>query len=288
MEYKFFVSTNGTLVHGEVQDWLSDHKEDFWVGLSFDGTPEMNDANRDSSSGLIDLSFFSQSWPAQGVKMTVSRETLPTLADGVKYLHAQGFSVNCNLAYGPDWDSQQWENVLQAQLMDLVDFYVANPDISPCSMLSMEIPYVAIADELEYTKWCGAGTNMKVYAPDGTCYPCHFFEPMAVGKEMARQSLTIDFANAAQLKDPECDGCILMPICPTCYGSNYAATGNIAKKDRDLCTFTKTMAMANSFLWYRLLEKYSDEELRISRERRKLLTDGIVAIQEGFPTDFKH
>ena len=110
---------------------------------------------------------------------------------------------------------------------------------------------------------------------------------MAVGKEMAERSLTIDFANAAQLKDRDCDGCILMPICPTCYGSNFAATGDITKKDRDLCALTKTMAMANSYLWYRLLDRYDDDELGINRERRKLLTDGIVAIQDGFTNDFK-
>lgn len=287
VEYRFFVSTNGTLVHGDIQKWLHEHRESFWVGLSFDGTPEMNDVNRDSSSDRIDLPFFASNWPTQGVKMTVSRETLPTLAAGVKYLHSMGFSVNCNLAYGPDWNSAQWDRVLQDQLMDLVDFYVDNPDITPCSMLSMEIPYVAVAHELEYTKWCGAGTSMKVYAPDGTCYPCHFFEPMAVGREMAVRSLSIDFTNAAQLQDPDCDGCVLLPICPTCYGSNYAATGDITKKDHDLCELTKTMAMANSYLWFRLLDRYSDEELGINRERRKLLTDGIIAIQKGFETDFK-
>lgn len=287
VEYKFFVSTNGTLVHGEIQDWLAEHRESFWVGLSYDGTPAMNDLNRDRSSNRIDLPFFAANWPTQGVKMTVSRETLPSLAEGVRFLHRQGFSVNCNLAYGPDWDSDQWNEVLQAQLLELIDFYVENPHITPCSMLGMEIPYVAMADKLEYTKWCGAGTNMKVYSPDGRCYPCHFFEPMAVGEEMAECSLSIDFANAAQLKDRECDGCTLMPICPTCYGSNYAATGNITKKDKDLCALTKTMAMANSYLWYRLLDRYDDKKLGISRERRKLLTDGIVAIQDGFAFDSK-
>ena len=288
VEYKFFVSTNGTLVHGEIQKWLSAHKEDFWVGLSYDGTPEMNDVNRDSSSSRIDLEFFAKNWPTQGVKMTISRETLPCLAEGVKYLHSLGFEVNCNLAYGPDWGSEHWQAVLQSQLMELVSFYIENPGVKPCSMLSMEIPYVAMADRLEYSKWCGAGTNMKVYSPDGTCYPCHFFEPMAVGKEMAERSLAIDFTSAVQLKDPECDGCMLMPICPTCYGSNYAATGDITKKDRSLCALTKTMAMANSYLWFQLLNTFDDEELMISRDRRKLLTDGIVAIQEGFVADFKN
>ena len=33
-----FVSTNGTLVHGEVQEWLRFHKEIISCGLSADGT----------------------------------------------------------------------------------------------------------------------------------------------------------------------------------------------------------------------------------------------------------
>ena len=34
----FFCSTNGTLIHGEIQTWLKKHSHKIWVGLSLDGT----------------------------------------------------------------------------------------------------------------------------------------------------------------------------------------------------------------------------------------------------------
>lgn len=282
VDYKFFVSTNGTLFTKEIKAWLEQHREQFWCGLSYDGTPQMQDINRSQSACMIDLDFFARNWPTQGIKMTISRETLPKLAEGVIFLHEKGFHVNCNLAYGPDWSDYSWEKTLNEQLSCLIEYYLAHPNVKPCSMLDMEIAFVSDAAEKEYTKWCGAGTSMRVYSCDGVCYPCHFFEPMSIGDELAQKSLNIDFSKPAQLMDPDCRGCCLLPICPTCYGSNYAATGDVTKKDKDMCRLTKAQAVANSYFKYRLLSTKTDEELGITIERRKLLTDAIVRIQHAF------
>lgn len=281
-QYHFFASTNGTLLTPEIKQWLAEHKEQFWCGLSYDGTPAMQDASRCNSSRMIDLAFFSENWPTQGVKMTVSKETLPSLAEGVIFLHQHGFRVNCNLAYGLDWSNQVWKDTLAIQLMKLIEYYLKNPSIRPCSMLNMELVYVAQAEQLAYNKWCGAGTSMRVYSVDGKCYPCHFFEPLAIGHEKAEASRSIDFSKAVQLMDPDCNGCCLLPICPTCYGSNYAATGDLTKKDKNLCQLTKIQAVANSYFKYQLLELRSDEELGINEEQRKLITDAIITIQKRF------
>lgn len=281
-EYRFFVSTNGTLIHGEIKEWLKQHKEKIWVGLSYDGNYEMQDINRCNSSDKIDLSFFAENWPTQGVKMTITPKTLPHLANGVIFLHEQGFNVNCNLAYGLDWSNLQYDTILEKQLSILINYYCSHPEIKPCSMLDMEISYVGIASQLEYTKWCGAGTSMRVYSTDGICYPCHFFEPLALGEEKAIKSFDIDFSQAVQLQDKDCNGCCLLPVCPTCYGSNYATTGDVSQKDKNICRLTKIMALANSFLKYKLLTKYTDDDLKITTERRKMLTDGIISIQKNF------
>lgn len=281
-QYHFFVSTNGTLLTPVIKKWLVDHKDQFWCGISYDGTPEMQDKNRCNSSGMIDLDFFSSNWPNQGVKMTVSKDSLSHLAEGVIFLHEKGFIVNCNLAYGPDWSDNCWDEILREQLMQLIQYYLEHPSIQPCSMLNMELVYVAQADRLEYNKWCGAGTNMKVYSVEGRCYPCHFFEPLAIGYEKAEESLKIDFSKAVQLMDEECTGCCLLPICPTCYGSNFASTGDITKKDRNLCRLTKIQAVANSFFKYKLLTTRTNEELHIDDTQRKLITDAIIRIQKEF------
>lgn len=47
----------------------------------------MHNVNRSNSYDDIDLDFFLEMYPEQDVKMTVSRETLPHLAEGVIELH---------------------------------------------------------------------------------------------------------------------------------------------------------------------------------------------------------
>ena len=58
--YVIFATTNGTLVHGEVQQWLIEHSEVFACGLSYDGTPDMQNINRSNSANMVDLDFFAK------------------------------------------------------------------------------------------------------------------------------------------------------------------------------------------------------------------------------------
>ena len=77
------------------------------MGLSLDGTPTMHRTNRGCSFQDIDLDFFLSNWPEQKVKMTVSCETLPSLAEGIIYLQDRGFQVHANLGYGIPWNDSQ-------------------------------------------------------------------------------------------------------------------------------------------------------------------------------------
>ena len=280
-KYIFFASTNGTLVHNEIKQWVQDHKERFWLGLSIDGNEYMQNINRCNSFSSIDLDFFANLWPEQTVKMTVSRETLPHLADGCIFLHRKGFKISCNLACGIDWSDPENKRILSTQLSVLIDYYVSHPDVKPCSMLDRHIEGF-VENRVEFHKWCGAGTNMRVYSVTGDYYPCQFFMPLSIGEIKSNQSFNIDFTDDNALRDPMCDNCLLITICPTCYGSNYANTGDVSRKDKNECELSKLTILANSYYKYKLLATYSDEELGITVEHRILLTDAIVAIQSFF------
>lgn len=43
----------------------------------------MHNLNRSNSYNDIDVDFFRKTWPTQAIKMTISAETLPMLADGI-------------------------------------------------------------------------------------------------------------------------------------------------------------------------------------------------------------
>ena len=275
-----FASTNGTLVHGEVQDWLREHPC-FKCGLSLDGTREAHNLNRCNSYDEIDLDFFLNQYPEQDVKMTVAKNTLPMFADGVIDMHEKGFLVSCNLAYGIDWSDSENTRILEDQLAKLIDYYLANPDIEPCSMLNMGIETVGIdSDKYEHTRWCGAGKYMVTYDINGFPYPCQFFMPLSIGKEKAEKAKNeVEFPDdivPVELLEDKCRTCVITSICPNCFGSNYAATGNIYRRDPNLCTLTKIIMKARSYFkaeqWKRGHKTGDDED-------EQLLLRAILRIQ---------
>lgn len=275
-----FATTNGTLVHGEIQDWLVQHKSCFVCGLSLDGTREMHNANRSNSYDDIDLNFFLTQYPQQDVKMTVSKESLPHLAEGVIDMHRKGFLVSCNLAYEIDWSASENINILSRELYKLIDFYLENPEIEPCSMLGMGIH--AIAADADITpRFCGAGKYMRAYDVDGKVYPCQFFMPLSIGQERAASikgiELPDDYLPQEQL-DEKCRHCVICSICPNCFGANFASTGNIYHRDGNLCRLTKVIIKARSFFKARQWEL---GQLHESESDQQALLRAIVMIQEN-------
>ena len=92
--FNLFMATNGTLFDDEMKPWFHANASRFGVGLSLDGTSAMQRMNRGSASEDLDLDFFRTNWPTQRVKMTVSCETISSLAEGIIHLRT-GHSVDC-------------------------------------------------------------------------------------------------------------------------------------------------------------------------------------------------
>lgn len=277
--YIMFATTNGTLIHGEVQKWLLENLDCFVIGLSLDGTKQMHDINRCNSFDKIDLEFYKKYYPAQGVKMTISDKTLPMLFDGVKFCHDNGLVCNCNLAFGIDWSNEENQEILSRELMKLIDYYLAHPEIKPCSLLDTDIiklGYDNISEKNQ--KWCGAGTHMNTYDVDGNVYPCQFFMPLSAGEEKSKKAKDIVFHKdiPAELLDDKCKDCVVKAACPTCYGSNYVSTGNLYKKDDNMCKLTKITLKARSYLRARQWEM---GQLKLTEEEEQVLLRSVLKIQ---------
>lgn len=236
-KFTFFATSNGTLIHGELQNWLSKNKKRFIVGLSLDGNRKMQNTNRSNSFDLIDIDFFAKTWPDQGVKMTISQKTISNLAAGVIFIHKCGFKeIRANLAEMTDWSDNKYLGIYRKQLRKLAQFYLEHPEIQPCSLFDVRFSGVLNND---VRKWCGAGTEMEAIDIDGRKYPCHLFFESVCGKEKSIAASQIDFSDPKQYISPECESCELLPICPTCYGSNYISRGEIGLRDPDLCKLHK-------------------------------------------------
>ena len=97
--------------------------------------------------------------------MTVSCETLPSLAEGIICLQERGFKVHANLGYGIPWNDSQLDLYSQ-QLQILGEHYLRHPEMPRVSLLDLKID-VVLNEKHPLRKYCGTGTHMHVYDVDG-------------------------------------------------------------------------------------------------------------------------
>ncbi len=270
-----FTTTNGTLVHGEIQQWLKDNTSSMEVYLSLDGTKEMHDQNRSGSYDKIDIEFFTAEYPF--AKMTITEDTLPNLAKGIIDLHNKGFEVSANLGYGIQW-SQNAPEVLSNQLLELIDFYLERPEIKPATILNLGIMDMNLGAK-ELSRFCGVGPLMKSYDVDGEVYPCHAFAPLCIGKEKAEKAKKLDFSCPLSKMDldEKCRECPVVGVCPTCYGINYGNCGNIYHIPDEHCQMMKVQFLASAMFKYKL---YETGKLNLTPEEELKLLNNISAIQK--------
>lgn len=231
----FFATTNGTKITNVVRKWLENNKDKITLGLSLDGTPDMNMCNRGCKMSIEILDFFHKLWPEQNIKMTVSKKTLPFLSDGVIYAHEWGFPVSVNLAYGLDWQESEIETYAK-ELMKLVDYYVEHPEIEKCSIFSKSL--TPVLKPYEIKRHCQAGRTFRAYDVDGLYFPCHVFSTNTLELEKWNKISNRDFENDESLyEDLTCRNCTIHNICSTCYGMNFIERGHPGKRDKRICGF---------------------------------------------------
>lgn len=244
--YTFFATTNGTLLDEKMKAWFTEHKKEFLLGLSLDGTKESQDYNRSNSFDLIDIQFFLKNWPNQSVKMTISEFSINYLASNIIFLHKAGFKniMGTNLCEGIfDWSKDEYIKKLLPQLMELVKFYIANPELHPAQIFAKEIAYCEIVEK-ERKKYCGIGKSMCFFDTDGKKYPCAFTTPMTFSEEELKKILLTDFYDDENFIDDECyNKCYIYPICATCAGANFLQYHNFACRDKRKCKINKLIAL---------------------------------------------
>lgn len=275
-----FASTNGTLLTPEIKYWMCHHKKMFVAGLSFDGTPDMQNINRTQSAKNVDIDFFMKLYPNQGVKMTISCDSVKDLAKGIIYLHKKGVPVSANCGYGMPWNNETFK-IFQRELIKLAKYYLQHPEVTPISIFDKK--FFSLGKEREHRKFCGTGTAMATYDVDGTLYPCHLFTPIVLGKnEAAEMQKRYDFNAESVYFDERCNGCCLENVCPTCYGFNYKMTGSISKRDPVMCELYRIQFDVAAWFHTELLKlkKKNGEEISEDEERN---VQGIIYYFEHPP-----
>lgn len=260
LPYHFFAATNATLLDDSKKEWIEPRKNHFILGVSVDGNPQMHDTNRSGSSKMVDLRYFANTWPQQAPKMTVSHDTLPTLAEGVKYLHGIGFhKIQANLAMGQtDWGKDDLI-IYARQLNLLIDYYMDNPSFNRCALLNIDI-LTSLNLERKNRKYCGCGEIMKCVDVDGTEYPCQMFAPITLSEEQLRYASDIDFRDHSFFQNNICDKCILNVKCPRCYGMSYKSSNDVRYREPFLCKAFKIQFLSNVILMQKRIDAGLEDE----------------------------
>lgn len=249
--YILYATTNGTLLNKEMKAWFSEHKERIVLGLSYDGNPQMQDQNRSHSAPKIDLDYFITTWPFQPFKMTISKETVGHIYDGITFLHSKGMhKIHANLAFGLDWTDETL-SIFSSQLVQLIDYYSKHPELERASLLDIDI--TTVFQKTDTPKYCGTGSGTELIDVDGKHYPCHIISPVTLTKEQLEQVIDVDFEDRTCFANEVCETCLLVNICPNCYGMNLLHTGDMKKRFPVLCKGFILQYMANCKLQARLL-----------------------------------
>lgn len=275
----FNATSNGTLIHDEIRNWLIKNKNRFTVKLSLDGNREAHNINRSGSFDQIDLKFFKDTWPDIGIKMTLSPESIIHFADSVIFLHQYGFeSVKCNFAEFVDWKSKDYDKIFFNQMMKLINFYIENPKIIPIKLL--QVPIRNIFSEIVMHN-CTIGERKIIDYTTNKTYPCMFFLPQIAGEEKSNELMKYDLAEVQNQYDQHCNKCEIKKICQTCYAANYIQRGYPSSRDLNICAFQKITFFATSKL---LIEKFVKRNLPILNYNHRIeIYNDLKSVKKLWP-----
>ena len=251
--YHIHITTNGTLIHGDIQKWLSSNRDKITLKLSLDGDRKSSEINRPKSFDLIDFHFLLNTWPEMKVNTTITAETLPYLAENIKFINSLGFKhITPHFSIMTDWKNCNLGNTLYKQLQELHNFYLKNPDIEPCSFFLSDIS--CTLNDKSCHQACNSG-EMKAYdMQTRKYYPCYMCFPSIGGEKIAEEFKKLDFTNLEELEEHPCKACTFLNLCITCYAENYITRGSLSRRDMSLCKYQKIVfAVLFNFEYNRIL-----------------------------------
>lgn len=256
VKYSCSGATNGTLVHGDIQEWFEKNSQRFMLGLSLDGNRVMHNLNRSNSFDLIDLDFFLKTWPNSTVKMTISPMTLGNISEGIKFIVNKGFSVTANLAYGCDWSKDSLKIEYAKELLSLSDFFLKNPLLEPPKKLMqkslLDLGFSVYTNKFEKpNRGCGSGKYMCCYDMVGNKLPCHLFMPSSAGDLKYRGS---HISDEDIIFSKDCEMCPIYSVCFKCIGFNFTQYGDLKQRHSDMCDLEIIEWYNYTFFLYKMLE----------------------------------
>ena len=238
-DIKFSCITNGTLLDDSMFAWLKRNSHHFFCHISLDGTPEMHRRNRGECFPLETARKFAEIWPLKATaKMTISKETIGSTYEGIRFLANLGLRVSPSLARGIQWDDNDLV-VYKSEMKKVLDYYCSDLSISDLDLLETSLYPVLFPEMRE--KYCGAGYSLCAYSPQGIKYPCQMFIPVSLDPDKWNSVKNKDLrSDMSFYSDEDCKECPIRNLCTKCPGINFKERNEFGYRDKRLCEFLKT------------------------------------------------
>ena len=224
----------------------------------------------------------------QGVKMTISAESIPYVADSIIELEEKEIPFSSNIVFENIWGTPEQKSVLldvyAQQLERLVQYYAAHPDLYPARIVDVKIEHLTqdrhSKEGENYIRACGAGHEMVAVNVDGSRSPCHRFGSWITGKPIPNG------ANYQKTWGPKkCAECRLINLCPVCAGFNWQENGDSSIRTTYHCDSFKLEVQASAKLQaLRLLQQKPEDIAKLPSEeayKLKVKLDTLLEIAEN-------
>jgi len=259
-KFGFTIDTNGTLLNDEIVDFCC--AENIGVGVSLDGTKDVNDTARifPDGSGSYDTvvkqsaRLLERMPETTGARATLTKDNY-RFRDTLNHLVELGFRrvlIDCDGGSNGTWSDDEII-ILKEEFEKAADYFIKllrQDDFLSFGNIVSLLPLISNRKRKRYH--CGAGIWYVAVTPDGTIYPCHRLTShpqFAMGNVM--QSVSWDLreeilSHPVETKD-SCQECWARYLCGGgCFYRGFVATRDPFQPDPAWCELTRhvlTLAM---------------------------------------------
>ena len=277
-QYRFTMSTNGTLYHREsVRRFLKKNQGKCSVGITIDGTKTKHNLQRVYPDGtgsydtvVKNIPLWLEEFPDATTKVTIGHADLPYLKESVIHLWDLGIkAIPANVVFEDVWQDGD-DLIFENQLRDLADYILDNRlwDQVDCTLFDDKIGYPNDRINLERNH-CGSGRMIAVDC-DGIFYPClRYVDYCLVNQKpyiIGNITDGIDFdrirpflgLNTKSQSSDECIDCEVAQGCAWCQANNYdlSSIGTNYQRAKYICKMHKARCKANNYFWGRLNKEF--------------------------------
>ncbi|MFL5383269.1 MAG: radical SAM protein [Longimicrobiaceae bacterium] len=173
LEVRAYSATNGYLNDAQI-DWMVANLDG--ASLSFDGLPELHDANRPTTTGegsstriLHAIRRFDEAGFSYGIRVTVTHDQIALLPESIEFICRSSRAPRIQVE--PAYQLGRWQNAPSAETREFIAAY--REAQARAHRLGRELTYSAARLDTLTNHFCGVTQDSFCLSPDGNVSGCY-------------------------------------------------------------------------------------------------------------------